>query len=153
MPSRHRSRQRALQILYQLDMYKRPVGEALSAFYDSLYSSEGENEFEAELTPPEQDTFMESLVVGAAARAGDIDQTISVHSEHWRLERMPAVDRNILRLAIFELMNENTPAAVIIDEALELARRFSGDDSVPFINGVLDAVRKQLSEKGENVGS
>ncbi len=153
MPSRHRSRQRALQILYQLDLYKRPVDEAVSAFYDSLYSSEGETELEMEMTPPEQDTFMELLVAGAAASAGDIDQTIGVHSAHWRLERMPAVDRNILRLAIFELMNENTPPAVIIDEALELARRFSGDDSVPFINGVLDAVRKQLSEKRESVGS
>jgi len=67
---------------------------------------------------------------------------IEENSEHWRLDRMPTVDRNILRLAIFEMTKSSTPPAVIIDEALELARQFSGEESVGFINGVLDAVNK-----------
>jgi N utilization substance protein B len=73
---------------------------------------------------------------------------IGSHSEHWRLERMPAVDRNILRLAVFEMTGTQTPPAVVIDEALELARRFSGEASVAFINGVLDAVRRQVLPPG-----
>jgi N utilization substance protein B len=75
--------------------------------------------------------------------APDIDHRISEKSAHWKLERMPVVDRNILRLAIYEMSRHDTPAAVVIDEALELARQFSGDESVAFINGVLDAVHKE----------
>ncbi len=71
-----------------------------------------------------------------------IDQRIQEKSENWRLERMPAVDRNILRLAVYEMTGVGTPAPVVIDEALELARQFSGDESVSFINGVLDAVHR-----------
>jgi N utilization substance protein B len=71
-----------------------------------------------------------------------LDQAIAGHSEHWRLERMPVVDRNILRLAVYEMKTVGTPAPVVIDEALELARRFSSDESVAFINGVLDAVKR-----------
>ena len=78
-----------------------------------------------------------------AEKAGEVDALISSHAEHWRLERMPAVDRNILRLAIYEMRNTETPAPVVIDEALELARRFSNEESVHFINGVLDAVLRE----------
>ena len=85
---------------------------------------------------------METLVLGAAAKSSEIDQQITGKSEHWRLERMPAVDRNILRLAVYEMSELQTPAPVVIDEALELARQFSGDESVSFINGVLDAVHR-----------
>jgi len=76
----------------------------------------------------------------------EIDDRISRHAEHWRLDRMPTVDRNILRLAVYEMEHGGTPAAVTIDEALELARKFSNEESVQFVNGVLDAVRRELSD-------
>jgi N utilization substance protein B len=74
---------------------------------------------------------------------GSIDKIISDKSANWRIERMPAVDRNILRLAVYEMSDLKTPPAVAIDEALDLARQFSGDESVAFINGVLDAVSRE----------
>jgi transcription antitermination protein NusB len=139
MPARHRSRQRALQVLFACDLRKQPVDEAVASFYDTLDSEENP----PQQTPP--DEFMEALVRGAAAKAEEIDRRIAEKSEHWRLERMPAVDRNILRMAIYEMTEMGTPPAVAIDEALELARQFSGDGSVAFINGVLDAVRRDSS--------
>jgi transcription antitermination protein NusB len=155
MAARHRSRQRALQVLYQWDMTKRPMEETIHAFYDTLRAegapeaaeepddedppSEGRDPF---VSRDERDVFMEELVNGASAMAPAIDHRISEKSAHWKLERMPFVDRNILRLAIYEMSRQDTPAAVVIDEALELARQFSGDESVSFINGVLDAVHK-----------
>jgi len=93
--------------------------------------------------PPERDDFMEELATGTAGMAGEIDERIAAKAQNWSIERMAVVDRNILRLAIYELMKQLSPPAVVIDEALELARRFSGDESVPFINGVLDAVNKE----------
>ena len=91
---------------------------------------------------PGRDEFMEELAKGTSDMATDIDNRITSKSANWRLERMPAVDRNILRMAIYEMSREETPAAVVIDEALELARQFSGEESVSFINGILDAVHK-----------
>ena len=132
MPTRRRSRQRALQILFLWDARRQPVDEAINAYYDTLYSEEG----------PERDPFVADLVRGTIANLEEIDARITRHAEHWRMQRMPAVDRNILRLAIFELSQTDTPAPVVIDEALELARQFSGDESVSFINGVLDAVHR-----------
>ena len=87
---------------------------------------------------------MEELARGASEMAPDIDHRIAEKSEHWKLERMPIVDRNILRLAIYEMSRQDTPPAVVIDEALELARQFSGEESVSFINGILDAVHKEI---------
>ena len=84
------------------------------------------------------------LVSGAVEHLAEIDRRIARHAEHWRMERMPAVDRNILRLAVYEMMQADTPPAVVIDEALELARRFSSEESVQFVNGVLDAVHREL---------
>jgi N utilization substance protein B len=75
----------------------------------------------------------------------EVDERIARHAEHWKMARMPAVDRNILRLAVYEMLRTDTPPAVIIDEALELARRFAGEESVHFVNGVLDAVRRELT--------
>jgi len=138
MAARHRSREHALQILFQWDMRKQPVEESIAAFYGTLYSEES-------AVRPERDEFLEQLVRGTVEKAGEIDALISGHAEHWRIERMPAVDRNILRLAIYELRNTETPPAVAIDEALELARRFSTEESVQFVNGVLDAVNKEGS--------
>lgn len=142
MSSRRRSRQRALQVLFQVDVRKQPVEAAIRAYYDSLYSEEHQDR-EAPLPP---DPFMEELVEGTCARVEAIDRRIARYSENWRLERMPAVDRNILRMAIFEMTERLNPPAVVINEALELARRFSGEESVSFINGILDAIRKEAQE-------
>lgn len=156
MAARHRSRQRALQVLYQWDMTKRPVDEAIRAFYDTLRADQMAEEKVEEEPEPDADTesapqsadgrdeFMEELARGASAMAPDIDHRITEKSAHWKIERMPVVDRNILRLGIYEMSRRETPAAVVIDEALELARQFSGEESVAFINGVLDAVHKEL---------
>jgi N utilization substance protein B len=137
MASRHRSRHRAIQILYQSDIRQIAPDEAIASFYDTLYSEENDQK-------PRRDEFMEELVKGAAAQKTDIDRRIEQHSEHWRIDRMSAVDRNILRMSIYELIEGKIPPAVIIDEALDLSRRFSGDESVSFINGILDAIRKDL---------
>jgi N utilization substance protein B len=140
--SRHRSRHRAVQVLFQCDVRRIAPEEALRNYYSTLYSEESEEE-------PGRDKFMEDLVDGTSARRDEIDARIERHSEHWRLERMPAVDRNILRLAVFELLEGKLPSPVIIDEALELARRFSGQESVGFINGVLDSIRRELPASSE----
>ena len=132
MPSRRRSRQRALQILFLWDARRQPVDEAIDAYYDTLYSEE----------QPARDPFVTDLVRGTVEHAAKIDEQISKHAEHWRMERMPIVDRNILRLAVFEMIHAGTPAAIAIDEALELARKFSNEESVQFVNGVLDAIRR-----------
>ena len=137
MPARHRSRQRALQVLYQWDMNKGRVEDAITSFYDTLNSEDDERD-----TGP--DEFMEELAKGTSQMTPDIDHQITAKSENWKLERMPIVDRNILRMAIYEMNHRETPPAVVIDEALELARQFSGEESVSFINGVLDAVHKEI---------
>jgi len=136
MPARHRSRERALQLLFLADVRRQQPEEAIAGFYDSLLTSEVEDE------QPEQDSFMEQLVRGTLEGVAGIDERIAGQSEHWRLDRMPIVDRNILRMAVHEMTSLGTPAPVVIDEALELARRFSSEESVAFINGVLDAVRR-----------
>jgi N utilization substance protein B len=135
MPSRHRSRQRALQILFLWDFRRQPVEEAINAYYDTLYSEEH----------PERDAFVADLVRGAVEHVSELDEQIAKHAEHWRMERMPAVDRNVLRLAVYEMKYVGTPAAVAIDEGLELARKFSGEESVQFVNGVLDAIRREMN--------
>ena len=141
MSSRRRSRQRALQILFLWDARRQPVEDALSAYYETLYSEER----------PERDAFVDNLVRGTVEHVAQVDEQIAKHAEHWRMERMPLVDRNILRLAVYEMQHVGTPAAVAIDEALELARRFSNEESVQFINGVLDAVHREipLTRQGE----
>ena len=145
MPSRRRSRQRALQILFLSDVSKQPVRDAIAAYDEIVYSDEDK-------VRPQRDEFLEQLVTGVGERQAEVDQHISAHAEHWRIERMPAVDRNILRLAVYELMAFETPPAVVIDEALELARKFSGEESVQFVNGVLDAVHRELGAS-QNRGS
>ena len=143
MPSRHRSRQRALQILYLWDLRRQPADEAIRNYHAALYPEDAPAE-------SRRDDFLEELVHGAVAHVADIDERISRHAEHWRIERMPTVDRNILRLAVYEMVHTDTPAAVAIDEALELARRFSGEESVQFVNGVLDAVHKEIGPVPES---
>ena len=135
MSSRRRSRQRALQVLFLWDARRQPVDDALDAYYDTLFSEE----------QPGRDPFVSELVQGTIQHLAEVDDRISRHAEHWRMERMPAVDRNILRLSVFEMTHLGTPAAVAIDEALELARKFSNEESVQFVNGVLDAVHRELA--------
>jgi N utilization substance protein B len=134
MSSRRRSRQRALQILFLWDARRQPVEDAMDAYYDTLYSEEH----------PERDPFVAVLVRGTVTHLAEVDEQITKHAEHWRMERMPAVDRNILRLAVFEMTRGGTPAPVTIDEALELARKYSNEESVQFVNGVLDAIRREM---------
>jgi N utilization substance protein B len=134
MPSRRKSRERALQILFLWDARRQPLEETMDAYYDALFAEEH----------PQRDAFASSLVQGTVEHLAEIDGQIGKHAEHWRMERMPAVDRNILRLAVYEMIHAGTPAAVSIDEALELARKFSSEDSVQFLNGVLDAVHRGL---------
>ena len=105
MSSRHRARERALQILFQWDARKGPIEDAITAFYDTLYSEQSE-------TKPEPDEFVEKLVRGVVENIAEIDRVVSQHAEHWRIERMPAVDRNVLRLAVYEMMSLDTPPAV-----------------------------------------
>src|SRR6266852_2395523 len=120
MPSRRSSRQRALQILFLWDARRQAVDEAIDAYYDTLYSEE----------QPAREPFVSDLVHGTVDHITTLDEQITKHAEHWRMERMPAVDRNILRLAVWEMTYGGTPAPVTIDEALELARKFSGEESV-----------------------
>ena len=138
MSSRRRSRQRALQILFLWDARKQPVEDALNAYYETLYSEE----------KPERDEFVNHLVRGTVKHVAEVDERIAKHAEHWRMERMPAVDRNILRLAVFEMTGEKTPAPVVIDEAIELARKFSSEESAQFVNGVLDAIHREAAAGG-----
>ncbi len=92
---------------------------------------------------PEEEDFARALFEGTVTEVNSLDPMIREHAEHWRLERMAVMDRNIIRLALYELLHyPDTPPAVVINEALELARRFSSADSVEFVNGVLDAARK-----------
>jgi N utilization substance protein B len=141
MAARHRSRRRALQILFEWDVRGEDVDRAIAHFYDTLYSEESDKK-------PKPDKFMEELVRGTVANAAWIDKQIEAKSQHWRLERMAVVDRNILRLAIYELSQQSVPAPIVIDEAMELARRFSSDESLAFINGLLDAVHRQTLAAG-----
>jgi transcription antitermination protein NusB len=135
MSSRSRSRQRALQILFLWDARRQPIDDALDAYYETLFPEEH----------PGRDPFVSELVHGTIRNLGEVDDRITRHAEHWRMERMPAVDRNILRLAVYEMTHEGTPAPVVIDEALELARKFSNQEAVQFVNGVLDAVHREIT--------
>jgi N utilization substance protein B len=136
MASRRRSRERALQVLYNWDVRGGDQWRAIEDFYETLHSEEDEP------SRLERDTFMEELVRGTVERLAEIDALIGSHAANWRIERMPAVDRNVLRVATFEILDGKLPAPVVIDEALELVRRFSGDESVSFVNGVLDAIQR-----------
>jgi transcription antitermination protein NusB len=135
--SRRKSRQQALQILFLWDMRKQSAQEAIQAYIDTQSPEE-------KRVP--RDPFVGQIVEGVAADAAAIDERIVRNAEHWKIERMSVVDRNVLRLAVYEMLHTESPPAVVIDEALELARRFSTEDSVQFVNGVLDAIRRELAQ-------
>lgn len=127
---RRRSRQAALQVLYAIDVTG-GGGAGSQAFETAAVHFE---------VPEGARGFAEELVDGVTAKRDELDALIAAHAEHWRVSRMAAVDRNVLRLATYELCNTGTPAAVVIDEAIRLARRFGEDRSPGFVNGVLDAI-------------
>ena len=139
--ARHRAREAALQMLYQWEVGRLSAHEAVVTYWPSRESDD-----DADL-PEDARTFANALVRGTIERVAEADELIARHARNWRLERMAIIDRLVLRLAIYELMAEETPAKVIINEAIELARTFSGEEPVPFINGVLDAVRKTLGKE------
>jgi N utilization substance protein B len=131
---RHAAREAALQMLYQWEVGGTDLGEVLAS-----YPSIGR--------PPLDDAaraFAERLVRGTAVGLAQIDPMIAEQAQHWRLERMPVIDRLILRLAIFELLEATAPLPVIIDEAVTLARTFSTEPAVGFVNGMLDAIGRRL---------
>lgn len=137
-------------MLYQWEVGRTPVQEVVTRFFAERSEpgpGDEESHEEEQVVPlsASQETFAEELVRGVAAHAGDIDPVIAAAAQHWRLERMAVVDRLILRLAVYEFQHRpETPARVVINEALELARTFSTEDAVRFINGLLDGVRKTL---------
>ena len=145
MPARRKSRQRALQVLFAWDLIKTPVESAIRSYYTELWGAEYEEETDEIAPPAAPDGFLEALARGTVANIETLDGLIARRAERWQLGRMPVVDRNILRMAIYEMKYEGTPPPVVIDEALELAKRYSEEEAVPFINGVLDAVRRLLS--------
>lgn len=128
-------------MLYQWEVGRVGAHEAILTYWPSL-------DEEAADVSEELRQFANGLVKGTIATVAEIDALLAAHAHNWRLERMAVIDRLVLRLAAFELRSEpETPAKVIINEAIELARTFSGEEAVPFVNGVLDAVRKDLNRE------
>jgi N utilization substance protein B len=135
--TRHRARQAAVQMLYQCEVGQHDIEEVVRTFWSAnLPGSEG--------APEAVRTFAEQLVRLTTANLAKIDPLIVETAEHWRLSRMAALDRIILRLAIGEFLDGSTPRNVVINEALELAKTFSGEESVKFVNGILDAVKRKM---------
>jgi len=129
---RRKSRELAMQMLFQADVGRQNPDEVRNTFWQAR----------EELDPATRG-FAEDLFRVAAAREPEITALLEQHSKNWRLVRMPAVDRNLLRMAVAELIGfPGTPAPIVIDEALEIARRYSAPESIDFLNGVLDAIAK-----------
>lgn len=137
-PERTRGREAALQLLYRADVGRLEAEAAKREYWeeagDYLDGDAGYSVRE----------FAEALFDGVRQEQASLDAMISAALTNWRLERVALIDRLILRLAAFELKRASDPPAVVIDEAVELARRFGGDDSVRFVNGVVDAIKRQL---------
>ena len=150
LANRHKAREAALQMLYQWEVGRVSGHEAVRTYWPGRDAPPSPEDEHADQLPEAAvddrgRTFANTLVTGTIERVGEADQLIAAHSRNWRVERMAVIDRLVMRLAIYELLAEqDTPAKVIINEALELARTFSGEEPVPLINGVLDSVRKSL---------
>jgi len=142
--SRQRSRQVALQTLYARD-FADPQQADGEAGIQELFERVAEN-FDL---PAGARDFALKLVSGTSAELPAIDALLDANAINWKISRMAAVDRNVLRLGIYELTRTDTPVSVILDEAIQLARRFGGDSSPSFVNGVLDAVAKQIGTPAE----
>jgi N utilization substance protein B len=123
-------------MLYQYDVGKQAPDAIVDLFWDM-------NE-----QPAKVHEFADVLFRGTIARLKEIDRLIQSHTRNWRLSRMAAVDRNVLRLAVFELLADaSTPDTVVINEALEIAKRFSTDESAQFVNGILDSIKNDLLQE------
>ena len=134
MGTRRKSRELTMQMLFQGDLGKQNSDEVRKLFWSSREDVDQETR-----------GFAEDLHRVASSRQVEIDGLIERHSQNWRLERMPVVDRNLLRAAIAEMLAyPNTPAPIIINESLEVARRYAAPESIHFLNGVLDAVARDL---------
>ena len=132
---RHRAREAALQALYLWEVGRTEPAQAVETFFSEHAAD----------APEAVRAFAGRLVLGTTDEVGELDALIARHSEHWRLERLAVIDRMILRMAAWELRHDtDTPPAVVLNEAIELARTFSADDSVRFVNGVLDGIRTSL---------
>jgi N utilization substance protein B len=137
---RRRAREAALQMLYQWEVGRASVDDAIATYWPA-------HDAEQPLDEPLRE-FANALVRGTVARVSEIDAILAAHAQNWRVERMAVIDRLVLRLAVFEFVaRPDTPPRVVINEALELARAYSGEDAVAFVNGVLDAVRKELKRE------
>jgi N utilization substance protein B len=150
MNSRHRAREAALQMLYQWEIGRAPEASIIRAYWAGRDAPPNPDDELADAAPEaalveDERSDANGLFAGTVERIPETDELIAAHARNWRIERMPVVDRLVMRLAIYELLaRPDTPAAVVINEALELARTFSGEEAVPFINGVLDAVKQAL---------
>lgn len=136
--TRRKARECALQMLFAADVVKLQ-NDRLTVDYWTELGDEGVDEKTQE--------FADNLVRGTLTHLETIDDRIRTRAEHWRIERMAIVDRNVLRLAVYEFLFEDTPHTVVINEALEIARRFSTFEATQFINGILDAIKHDLEEK------
>lgn len=133
MGKRRQSREHTLKILYRRDITKEDIDKIIKSYWM-------ENKINSEITG-----FSEQLAKGTAKNLEKIDNYIEKVSEHWALERMGVIDRNILRMAVHELLfMEDIPPKVTIDEAIEIAKKFGTDDSANFVNGLLDKIKKEL---------
>ena len=138
MGTRRKARESALQILFSAD-----VGGARGGVLTGNYWNElGETTID-----DKTQEFANNLALGTLRELPTIDERIKTRAEHWRIERMAVVDRNVLRLAVYEFLFEETPHTVVINEALEIARRFSTFEATQFINGILDAIKQDLEKK------
>jgi N utilization substance protein B len=138
--SRHRAREAAVQMLYQWEVGRVPMREVVATYWTPGLTPDR--------LPEELRQFAIDLAQGVAATVDQLDPMIAGAAEHWRIERMAVIDRLVLRLAVYEfLYRPETPARVVINEALELARTFSTDEAVRFINGLLDGIRRTLARE------
>ncbi|CAN5788925.1 transcription antitermination factor NusB [soil metagenome] len=135
--ARRRAREAALQMLYQWEVGKTSPGDAILSYWPARE--------EASELDEEDQAFANALVQGTTARLERIDALLASRTQNWRVERMAVLDRLVLRLATYEFLAGETPAKVVINEALELTRTYSGEEAVAFVNGVLDGVRHELT--------
>ena len=134
MGTRRKSRELTMQMLFQGDLGKQSPEEVRNLFWTSRDDVDAETR-----------GFAEDLYRVATTRQAEVDALIEAHAQNWRLERMAVVDRNLLRAAVAEMLGyPNTPAAIIINESLEIARRYAAPESVQFLNGVLDAIARDV---------
>jgi len=135
---RHHAREAAVQMLYQWEIGRQSIPEVTQSYWTSGLPDHS-------ALPDDLRQFATMLTHGVVSSLGEIDPMLAEAAVNWRLERMAVMDRIVLRLAVYELLRQpETPARVIINEALELARTFSSDEAVPFVNGVLDSIRRRL---------